>query len=331
MEHSKYEILVVDDGKDAARDYARFISNRTGFSVIWAVDAKEACRYASENELKVIVLDQRMPVPGTELKEALAKSCPDAKFIMLTGEASKSEIGAAVNLGYDKYLEKSNVKELPGTVVSLYASYETDQEKRIKYLKPIKRVFVFRKALPYLVSIYDKQLINDNYVDELQKKTIYRILAGEEKEFRYSAIVSQELVIGSSMESTGGFQLKDPTESLGIVESALKKTFSVESKLSVQESVESTVRRMLPNTSDNSIAQRVIEASPVYHVYKVFMGYRMFLGGSLKRVVETVRMFTGTYNLKQIDYYNDNIIYCLKVGNHTGILFPFRHFRKAKG
>ena len=47
MEHSQYEILVVDDGKDAARDYARFISNRTGFSVIWAVDAKEACRYAS--------------------------------------------------------------------------------------------------------------------------------------------------------------------------------------------------------------------------------------------------------------------------------------------
>lgn len=317
MEQSQYEILVVDDGKDAARDYARLITNKTGLSAIWAVDAEEARRYASENELKVIVLDQRMPVPGTELKETLVKSCPDAKFIMLTGEASKSEIGAAVNLGYDKYLEKSNIKELPGAVVNLYANYEADQEKRIRYLKPIKRVFVFRKAIPYLVSIYDKQLINDNYVDEQQKKTIYRILAGEEKEFRYSAIVSQELVIGSSVESTSGFQLKDPTESLGVVESALKKTFTVETKLSVQESVESTVRRMLPNTSENSIAQRVIEASPVYHVYKVFMSYRMLAGGSLKRVVETVRLFTGTYNMKQIDYYNDSTVKEAYLGTYS--------------
>lgn len=316
MDNNQYEVLVVDDIKNAARDYASLISSQTGLSVIWTESPQSACDYAAQNELKVIVLDQRMPVLGTDLKEMLMKYCPDAKYIMLTGEASKDEIGSAVNLGYKRYLNKANITSLPNEVLSLYAEYEHDFSQYISSRKPIKRILEFNKCLPFLVYVYEKRLINNCYIDERQKKTIYRILAGEQKEFKNTVMTTEELVIGSQVETSGSMQLKDPIGSVGIIESALKKTFSLEGKLSVQKSFESSVKYELPSTDGGTIVQRVIDAFPVYYVYKVYMGYRMLLGGTLKKVVSSVRLFTGTYIIKQIDYYLDNTTKEIDLGTY---------------
>ncbi len=316
MEDNKYEVLVVDDTPGAARDYASLIKSKTGLPVAWAENAQQAIDSAAQNELKVIVLDQRMPMPGTELKEELMKSCPRAKFMMLTGEASKAEIGTAVNLGYDRYLDKANITDLSGTVLSLYAKYEEEQVERINTAKPIKRTFEFRGCLPYIVYVYDKLLINDHHVDEQQKQVIYRILAGEQKEFKHTSILSEELVIGTKLESSTGFQLKDPANTIGIIEASLKKVFTFKSKISVQETLERTITYSLQGANSDSILQRVIEARPIYDVYKVSMGYKSLFCRKVKRVVVMVRVFTSQYALRQTDFYNNKTIQETELGTY---------------
>lgn len=54
-----YEILVVDDILEAAQDYARLISTKTGLKVIPTSDPDEAVRIVQHNDIKVLVLDQK--------------------------------------------------------------------------------------------------------------------------------------------------------------------------------------------------------------------------------------------------------------------------------
>lgn len=316
MEDTKFEVLIVDDTPDAARDYASLINAKTGLLVAWAENAQQAKDYAAQNELKVIVLDQRMPMPGTELKEELMKSCPRAKFMMLTGEASKAEIGTAVNLGYDRYLDKANITGLSGTVLSLYVKYEEEQVERINTAKPIKRNLEFRGFLPYIVYVYDKLLINDHHVDEQQKQTIYRILAGEQKEFKHTSILSEELVIGTNLESSTGFQLKDSANTIGILEATLKKVFSFKRKTSVQEKLERTITYSLQGENSEKIVQRVIDARPVYELYKVCMGYKPLFYKKVKKAFVMVRVFTYQYALRQTDYYSDKTTQEIELGTY---------------
>ena len=91
-----YEVLVVDDVLSAANDYARLIETKIGLQVAYTSDVEEALKYVQYNDMKVLVLDQKMPVTGTQLLEKL-RPFTSARAIMLTGEADKEELGNAIN------------------------------------------------------------------------------------------------------------------------------------------------------------------------------------------------------------------------------------------
>ena len=120
-----YDVLVVDDIPSAAEDYAKIINAKLGLKTIYTTDPVEAENIVRNSDLKVVVLDQVMPVRGTELLPRLKDINPQLKSLMLTGEASNEEIGNAVNLGFDGYLDKKKIAELETKVRSLYADYES--------------------------------------------------------------------------------------------------------------------------------------------------------------------------------------------------------------
>lgn len=95
-----YEILVVDDILEAAQDYARLINTKTGLKVIPTSDPDEAVRIVQHNDIKVLVLDQKMPIiTGTELLKKL-RLYTKARALMLTGEADIEDLGNAINMNF---------------------------------------------------------------------------------------------------------------------------------------------------------------------------------------------------------------------------------------
>jgi FixJ family two-component response regulator len=94
------KVLVVDDEANVAKSVRRLLE-ASGFSVITAEDGKNALEIMrAEDEISVIVSDQRMPkMTGSELFAQLSIEHPDVKRILLTGYTDLDSIRAAVNQG----------------------------------------------------------------------------------------------------------------------------------------------------------------------------------------------------------------------------------------
>src|SRR4051812_30972826 len=101
------DVLVVDDTSGAAEDYASVIMSETGLRVAHTDDTSEALEWVKTANVKVLVLDQKMPVLGTDLYRQVRTFAPDVRAIMLTGEASPQEVSDAYAIGFKDYLAKN--------------------------------------------------------------------------------------------------------------------------------------------------------------------------------------------------------------------------------
>src|SRR5262249_27066112 len=99
--------------------------------------------------IAVVVLDQRMPeISGTDLYSALRDISPRLRAIMLSGEADTEEVGQALDLGYKRYLHKTEFRELPALVLREYTKYQLDVARSSEfepvYLFSVRHLFGLR-------------------------------------------------------------------------------------------------------------------------------------------------------------------------------------------
>lgn len=312
MKAYDWDVLVVDDEVSAAEDYGRLIHAKTGLNVTWTSIADEAEMLVRQSDIKVVVLDQVMPVRGTELMQRLKTINPHLKTMMLTGEASGKEIGQAINLKFDKYLDKADVKELPGYVRGLYADYESDFYENLSKLAP-KFLRITRKGIYYLLS---KEIINSCYADESQTKTLLSTFAGEEQERISEKIVAKDIIYDTSDEANIGFDLNvDPTR-FPAIKAAYKKIRSLQKSIRTTRSCKEITKYKLPEKLEETISHRIIECTPVYEVYKVVLGFRRFIIGKMERGVVIMKVFTGKHHLKQTDHLHDGKTVVSDLGVH---------------
>ena len=312
MKAYDWDVLVVDDEASAAEDYGRLIHAKTGLNVTWTSIPEEAEDFVRQSDIKVVVLDQVMPVRGTELMQRLKKINPYLKTMMLTGEASGKEIGQAINLNFDKYLDKADVKELPGYVRGLYADYECDFYEHLSKLAP-KFLRLTRKGIYYLLS---KERINSCYADESQTKTLLSAFAGEEQERITEDVVAKEIIYDTSEEANIGFDLNvDPTR-FPAIKAVYKKIYSLRKSISATRSSKEITKYKLPEKLEDTISHRIIECTPVYEVYKVVLGFKKFIFRKMERGVVIIKVFTGKHHLRQIDHLHDGKTVTQDLGIH---------------
>lgn len=312
MKAYDWDVLVVDDVIQAAEDYGRLIQVRTGLKVTWTSAPEDAEELVRQSDIKVVVLDQVMPVRGTELMQRLKNINPHLKTMMLTGEASGKEIGQAINLKFDKYLDKADVKELPGYVRGLYADYECDFYDYLKKISP-KLLRITWKGIYYLIS---KKKINSNFADERQTKTLFSIFAGEEQERVTENIVAENIIYDTSEENNIGFDLKLNPERFPAIKAAYRKIFNWKKEIRTTNSSKETKKYRLPEKLEETVSHRVIECTPVYEVYKVVLGFRKFLFGKIERGIVIIKVFTGKHHLRQIDHLHDGKTITQDLGAH---------------
>lgn len=312
MKAYDFDVLVVDDVAQAAEDYGRLIQARTGFKVIWTSLPDEAEELVRQSDIKVVVLDQVMPVRGTELMQRLKNINPQLKTLMLTGEASGKEIGQAINLNFDKYLDKADVKKLPGYVRSLYTDYQCEFYENLKKLAP-KFLRITRKGFYYLLS---KEKISSCYADERQTRTLLNVFAGEEQERVIENVVAEEVIYDTTEEANVGFDLNVNPTKFPAIKAAYRNIMNLKKSIRTTKSSKEITKYKLPGKLEDTISHRIIECTPVYEVYKVVLGYKRFIFHKMERGIVIMKVFTGKHHLRQTDHLHDGKTVVQDLGVH---------------
>lgn len=128
---NKINVLYVDDEKNNLISFKALF--RLKYKVFTAESGKEAIKILDEQEIHVIITDQRMPeMTGVELLESILETHPDPIRILLTGYADLNAVIDAINKGkIFHYLNKPwNEKELDQTIQRSYELYNQRKEDK---------------------------------------------------------------------------------------------------------------------------------------------------------------------------------------------------------
>lgn len=121
---NKYTLLVVDDEPDVCDSVHDLL--RREFRVLRANGAEEGFRLMQEEEIHIIMTDQRMPsVTGVDFLTKVKSRNPQAVRMLFTGYADLDSIIAAINQGHIfQFLRKPwQPEELLGAVRQAAAEY----------------------------------------------------------------------------------------------------------------------------------------------------------------------------------------------------------------
>jgi signal transduction histidine kinase len=102
----KLKILYLDDEENNLNSFRAYFKRQ--YQIFTSISAMEAFKLLKENEIHIIVTDQKMPVmSGTEFLERTIPLYPDAIRLLITGQADLEAVIDAINLGQiNKYVQK---------------------------------------------------------------------------------------------------------------------------------------------------------------------------------------------------------------------------------
>ena len=130
-EQPNINVLYVDDEENNLTAFKA--SFRRHFTVFTAISADEGKKVLADNEIHVLITDQRMPgTLGTELLAQAVKDYPDQIRILLTGFSDIEAIKDAINRGQIyHYLQKPwNDENLKETIESAYKVYHLKKKQQ---------------------------------------------------------------------------------------------------------------------------------------------------------------------------------------------------------
>ncbi len=122
--HEPINILYVDDEENNLKSF--IATFRRCFNVFTALSAKDAEIILAENDIHILITDQRMPIKlGTELLVDSVKKYPEQTRIIITAFKETIEIKEAIKKGHVfRSIEKPwNEEELKDAIMLGYESY----------------------------------------------------------------------------------------------------------------------------------------------------------------------------------------------------------------
>jgi CheY-like chemotaxis protein len=312
-----FEVLVVDDNKQAATEFARLITVKAKLSAVATDDPDEAIELLRNNPIKVALLDQRMPKKdGTALYGDLKKIDPLLKAVMLTGEANGQEVGEALNLGFCDYIHKSDVDSITPRVLLHYCSYYTDIAEQSDLQD--ETIFTFHRGPfwdRYIISfsLISVSSLDEQYSPSSSWKTIVKIDAGERAKRTVTRQKVQRLVIEAEEKAklSAGVNAKIPVVDglTAKIESSLEARFK-ETSLEEESTADSIEREFkLPNEPEDPgvlhVKSRQYEQAPVYKQIRLVIGKTCGCCNSSDVFVVNVNLVTSKVATRQIDFMSD--------------------------
>ncbi len=157
----KHTLLVVDDEPDVGDSVHDLL--RKEFVVLRARNAEDGLKLMRENEVHIIMTDQRMPkVTGVELLRSIRAGHPQAIRMLFTGYADIESVIAAINQGHIfKFLKKPWLPEDLEQAV---------REAAAEYDRIVESADVMEKLRSELYLLRERITALEQEVDRLRKK-----------------------------------------------------------------------------------------------------------------------------------------------------------------
>jgi response regulator RpfG family c-di-GMP phosphodiesterase len=158
---ARHTLLVVDDEADVCDSVHDLL--RREFRVLKARSAAEGFKLLQENEVHIIMTDQRMPqISGVEFLRRMRVGHPQAVRMLFTGYADVEAIIAAINQGHIyQFLKKPwQPEELETAVREAAAEYD----RLVNQAEELDRLRAELQQLRDRITVLEKE------VEELRKK-----------------------------------------------------------------------------------------------------------------------------------------------------------------
>lgn len=139
MDTKDIRLLYVDDEQNNLTAFKATF--RRDFKVFTAISAAEGKKILDEEEIHILITDQRMPVmTGVEFLESILDDYPDMIRILLTGYTDIEAVIDAINKGQVyRYITKPwDETELRITIKNAFEVYSLKKENK-ELLKKLKR------------------------------------------------------------------------------------------------------------------------------------------------------------------------------------------------
>ncbi len=136
MTEQRRRVLVVDD-EETVRSVLKRILEGAGYKVITAANGEEALYEMSQQEIKVVLLDIKMPgMSGIEVLGKLTHDRPDTCAIMVTAVADAQTAVEAMKMGaYDYIVKPFDQSEVVQKVQKAIARWNHQLEEKRHYLE----------------------------------------------------------------------------------------------------------------------------------------------------------------------------------------------------
>jgi response regulator RpfG family c-di-GMP phosphodiesterase len=100
MSDTRHTILCLDDERNILQSLKRLL-RREGYNMLLASSGEEAFKLLEENDVHLIISDQRMPqMSGTEFLAKVKDKYPDVLRVILTGYTDVDSITESINKGH---------------------------------------------------------------------------------------------------------------------------------------------------------------------------------------------------------------------------------------
>lgn len=310
-------VLIVDDSEEFARSAAELVAAVVGLEVGYTTDPEDAVQKVLHNSVSVVVLDQRMPVlSGTELFIKLHAVDTGLRAIMLTGEAGAPEVGQALRLGYQEYLDKGNVAQLPLRVQAQYLQWLIKSHEgeiaRGEVVWPPRHLRWITRARVRVLSVTSLGLKPPAKSDW---DTSVQLNAGQEQEFTYQVSktrsISLELDSRKTLEKSLNTNLRISSVS---AESLMKAStvLGVRRVGSASTSVTHTSKQVLklpsPTEGEPTIRARHFQQAAEIKRYLVTLEARCRCCGISTLIPVTILEDTGRALTRHVDYLENGTV-----------------------
>ena len=164
---NKYTILIVDDEEYILNSLKRLL-RRDGYNILTAADGDEGYRLLTENDIQLVMSDQRMPgLNGTDFLAKIKDEFPDTIRTILSGYTDIDSITESINKGniFKFFLKPWNDNNLRLEIKQCIEQYEL-----IKNNRELQAIIVKKNEDLETINRELKR-INDNLEAIVRKRT----------------------------------------------------------------------------------------------------------------------------------------------------------------
>ena len=165
--NNNYTILVIDDEEYILNSLKRLL-RRDGYIILTALNGEEGYKILYENDVQLIITDQRMPgMSGTEFLEKVKNDFPDVIRTILSGYTDVDSITESINKGH---VFKFFLKPWNDNNLRLEIKHCIDQYELIKKNRDLNEIVV-KKNKDLEIMNEELKRINDNLETMVKKRT----------------------------------------------------------------------------------------------------------------------------------------------------------------